>query len=53
MSGNPLIVFLETSFPFSAFLRKCATIIKIFLLHTFNLLLQQHVDQLNIQRILK
>ena len=47
ISGNPgLIAFLETSVPFSAFLRK-VLLIKIFLLHTFNLPLQQRVDQLN------
>ena len=46
ISGNPLIAFLETCVPFSAFLRK-VLLIKIFLWHTFNLLLQQRVDQLN------
>lgn len=44
ISGNPLICFLETCIP--AFLR-IVLLIKLFLLYTFNLLLQQQVDQLN------
>ena len=44
--GNPLICFLETCIPFSTFLR-IVLLINLFLSYTFNLLLQQHVDQLN------
>ena len=46
IKGNPLISFLETCIPFSAFLR-IVLLIKLYLSYTFNLLLQQHVDQLN------
>ena len=44
--GNPLISFLETCIPCSAFLR-IVLLINLFLSYTFNLLLQQHVGQLN------
>ena len=44
--GNPLISFLETCIPCSAFLR-LVLLINLFLSYTFNLLLQQPVDQFN------